>query len=508
MIDLSILLPTRGRPDRLKKLFESLLRTTTNLRGLEVVLYIDANDVLSQGVVFPELNVRRVIRPLGAPMGAMVRECFEASRGRYVMLMNDDVVVRTNGWDAVMLQAFEGFPDDIALVYGNDLDQGERVPTFPVMPRLACGIIDGPCPPDYLNLHIESHIFDVFKRLRALGHDRIRYLGDVVFEHMHYTVGKSGVDATYVKKDQSHDDMLFIGYADERRHAAAGLAGHIASNGQRAEAAQKIKPDVSLIITGNGGFVHPRRAMSEAMLEASIEVIVESHRADELKYPCGDMAGVIRALEGAEGRSRGEERALSAESARADYLVFITNRIDPRRGWLRALLGAMKADGAVGIAGCKFIEPRNGRIVNAGYGFYLRGASLRSTPLYAGLKADSTAVSKLRELQAVSADCVMARRDVFINYAALETGDGRIDAVGLSRNARLAGFKTLYVPGAVVELNGNDGHCGCGLNEGAHTGIESDLSAILEEDGYELLGRAVRPMTQRRVVEVDKAIGM
>ena len=55
------------------------------------------------------------------------------------MLMNDDAAIRTNGWDAAMLQAFEGFPDGVALVYGNDLDQGARVPTFPAMPRFACG---------------------------------------------------------------------------------------------------------------------------------------------------------------------------------------------------------------------------------------------------------------------------------------------------------------------------------------------------------------------------------
>ncbi len=505
MIDLSILLPTRGRPDRLKCLFESLIATTARLRCLEVVLYLDANDAQSQAVACPEMNITRLIRPRGAPMGRIMRECYETSSGRWVMLMNDDVVIRTNGWDAAMLEAFEGFPDGVALVYGNDLDQGGRVPTFPAMPRSSSGMIGGPCPPDYLNLHIESHIFDIFNRLRALGHDRIRYLDGVVFEHMHYTVGKSGVDATYVKKDPGHDDMLFLGYAEERRHAAARLARHIAATGERAEAAQISKPDVSLIITGNGGFVHPGRTMSEAALEASIEVIAEPHRADELKYLCGDMAGVIRPVQDAEGRGHAEACALSATLAASDHLVFITNRIDPRRGWISAMLKALKADERIGILGCKFIDPRNGRVANAGYGFYRRGSSLLSTPLYAGLKADSPAVNKPRELQAVSADCMMVRRDVFLNCAALKTGEGCIDVVGLSANARLAGFKTLYVSGAVIERHGNETGCKCGLNEGSRAAIESDLSAILEEDGYELAGTVVRPTAQRRL---GAAIGM
>ncbi|MEK6791515.1 MAG: glycosyltransferase family 2 protein [Deltaproteobacteria bacterium] len=510
MIDLSILLPTRGRPDRLKALFESLISTTAKVRALEVVLYLDENDAQSRAVVCPELNITRVIRPHGAPMGAMVRECFEASSGRLVMLMNDDAAIRTNGWDAAMLQAFEGFPDGVALVYGNDLDQGARVPTFPAMPRFACGIIGGPCPPDYLNLHIESHIFDIFNRLKALGHDRIRYLDDVVFEHMHYTVGKSGVDATYVKKDPGHDDMLFIGYAEERRHAALSLARHIAATGERGAAwrSQINKPDVSLIVTGNGGFVHPGRTMSEAALEASFEVIAEPHRADELRDMCGDKAGVIRAREGAEGRGHAEACALSAESAHSDYLVFITNRIDPRRGWLRALLGALKADERAGIAGCKFIDPRNGRIRHAGYGFYRERDSLRLTSIYMGTSALNPAVNKLRELQAVSAGCMMVRRDVFLNCAAPKTGEGCIDVVGLSVNARLAGFKTLYVPDGVVELHGDDGPCRCGQTGDFPDALIADLTTVLEEDGYELMGRTIRQMTLRRGVEVDKAIGM
>lgn len=482
---------------------------------MEVVLYLDENDAQSKAIVCPELKITRVIRPLGAPMGRIMRESFEACSGRYVMLMNDDVLIRTNGWDASLLEALKGFPDGIALVYGNDLDQGARVPTFPVMPRAACEIIGGPCPPDYLNLHIESHIFDVFNRLRALGHDRIRYLNDVVFEHMHYTVGKSGVDATYVKKDPGHDDMLFIGYAEERRHAALSLARHIAAaNGAvQTRRGQIIKPDVSLIVAGNGGFVHPKRTMSEAGVEAGFELLAEPHRAEALRGICGGVfAEKIRPVEAYTGTIDAEKTGGAcmrlAVSAASDYLVFITGRIDPRAGWLTALLGALKADERVGIAGCKFIDPRNGRIRHAGYGFYRSGATLLLTSLYIGVSAESPSVNKPRELQAVSAGCIIARRDVFLKCGGLGEEGNYIDAVALCVNARLAGFKTLYVPDAVIELHGDDGPRGRGLNEGLRAGLTADLAAILEEDGYELAGHVIRKKAQRRDAELAQAIGM
>jgi hypothetical protein len=47
---------------------------------------------------------------------------------------------------------------------------------------------------------------------------------DVVFEHMHYVVGKSALDATYVKKNQRLDDLLFIALDEERAFAAKILA--------------------------------------------------------------------------------------------------------------------------------------------------------------------------------------------------------------------------------------------------------------------------------------------
>jgi hypothetical protein len=226
---ISLLLPTRGRPTHIDRLFRSLTATTADLAHVEVVAYVDSDDPVSHRLGHPSLHVETLIRPPGATMGSMMRACYEASRGRYVILINDDVVFRTQAWDARVTSAFSPFPDDVALVYGNDLDQGPSRPTFPIVSRAACEVIGTICSRGYCGLHIESHLFDIFRQLARLGMSRIVYLDDVVFEHTHYAAGERGWGATYRHRNKLNDDVLFISLDHERRRSARRLQRFIAS---------------------------------------------------------------------------------------------------------------------------------------------------------------------------------------------------------------------------------------------------------------------------------------
>ena len=230
MIDISLLVPTRERPKLLQRLFDSLADTTSRLERIEVVLYMDDDDLPTHTVAHPSLQLTKLIKPAGEKMGRMNQMCYEASRGRFAMLMNDDVVFRTKAWDTRVLDAFARFPDDVALVYGNDLHQRKSMATLPIVSRAVCDVLGGICPRDYLNVYIDVHLFDVFKKLAKLGAPRTVYLGDVIFEHMHHEVGKSSMDATYVKRNERFDDLLYINLDDERWNQAKMLQRHIAAS--------------------------------------------------------------------------------------------------------------------------------------------------------------------------------------------------------------------------------------------------------------------------------------
>lgn len=226
-VDFSLLLPTRRRVPLVRRLFDSVMATCTDASRLEIVLYVDEDDRESQQIDQSNLSVIKIIGQSGETMGTMNQACYDASHGRYVMLMNDDAVFRTIGWDVRVLEAARRFPDNIALIYGNDLDQGKLVPTFPILPRAVCDVLGEICPRSYQNLHIESHLMDIFKQLAKLGHDRICYLQDVIFEHMHHAIGKATLDSIYIKRNQRADDLLFMALDDERTFKAKLLAEQI-----------------------------------------------------------------------------------------------------------------------------------------------------------------------------------------------------------------------------------------------------------------------------------------
>ncbi len=191
---LSLIVPTRDRPRQLRRFLRSLAATTARPSRVEVVLVVDTDDLASRRVRFPGLRVRVVSGPPGRTMGELNRAGEAAANGEYLMLLNDDVVARTRGWDAAVLAAAARFPDRIGLVHVNDTLVRDHLCVFPLVSRRYCELAGGICPADYRRYRIDDHIDDVFGRLAAAGEPRTVYLPDVVFEHRnavdHPTAGK------------------------------------------------------------------------------------------------------------------------------------------------------------------------------------------------------------------------------------------------------------------------------------------------------------------------------
>lgn len=223
---ISLLLPTRARPAWAERFFKSVAEHTTHLDQVEVILYVDEDDTGSHHLSSDEIHVERIIGPRMS-MGAYNSACLEKARGEIVILVNDDMVIRTPGWDEKIRALDASFPDGIYLAYGNDLFKGGRLCTFPILSRRACEVLGDPYPAAYRGAFIDYHLFDVFQRLRRLGYDRIRYLEDVVFEHLHFRAGKAEKDAIYTQRNRFGDDPTFVGLREQRAIAAARLKNAI-----------------------------------------------------------------------------------------------------------------------------------------------------------------------------------------------------------------------------------------------------------------------------------------
>src|SRR5262249_38893742 len=176
MPDFSLIVPTRGRPEQLRRFLASVAATARAPDALEVVLVLDDDDSASTCVTDEAIPLRHVVVRPGQTMGALNAAGYGASTGRYVMLLNDDVVVRTPGWDAKIRACFRAFPDEILLVHVNDTVFQKALCTFPIVSRRFCELAGGICPCDYVRYRIDDHIEDVFNLLGVLGPRRSLYL--------------------------------------------------------------------------------------------------------------------------------------------------------------------------------------------------------------------------------------------------------------------------------------------------------------------------------------------
>lgn len=222
----SFILPTRERTSLVYQFLESLYSNTQKPDEIEILLYIDEDDTESPSIHFPLFCVKKVIGPRQS-MSLITRRLYAESRGENIFLMNDDVICRTKNWDEKVLNVLSKHKDGIALLYTNDGYYGSKVSTFPILPRHTCELLDLIVPPIYKSHSIDSHVFDVFKKLDLLGHSRIHYLGDVLFEHMHFGLTLDLLSRREAVLAASLDQKLFLAEGSNRQKTALELAAAI-----------------------------------------------------------------------------------------------------------------------------------------------------------------------------------------------------------------------------------------------------------------------------------------
>ena len=135
-----------------------------------------------------------------------------------------------------------------------------------------------------------------------------------------------------------------------------------------------------------------------------------------------------------------------ARVARGRNLVFLNNDTVPQPGWVQALLDAAKEEDAA-ICGARLIYP-DGRIQHAGVAFHSGGIGYH---IFNGFPKDHPAVTKRRRFQAVTAACMLVRRDLFEELAGFDEGyRNGFEDVDFCLRAGEKGYRVLYAPESVV----------------------------------------------------------
>lgn len=218
---ISILLPSRGRPQSLERLAKSVVETADNPDDVEIIVFIDEDDASYDGWTFPpQLKIYSTKRTVLSKYWNMA---YEKATGDIYMHCGDDIVFHTQGWDTIVKQEFEKYPDRIVLLYGDDGDPNKEknFGTHSFIHKNWVDVVGYFVPP-----YFSSDFNDTWLNELADGISR-KVKIDIYTEHMHPAFGKAEIDLThaerYVRHHKDNTPALYEATADERLAAIEKL---------------------------------------------------------------------------------------------------------------------------------------------------------------------------------------------------------------------------------------------------------------------------------------------
>lgn len=201
---ISLLLPTRQRPEQFQRFYESALNTADKPKEIEVVVYIDDNDGS-----YDSYNPKQLVKVRGprefdglVNLSKMWNKCWETASGQYFGHMGDDIVFRTKSWDSAIKSVINDRPKKICFAWCNDYtDESYRnnFGTHGFIHKNWTDVVGRFVPPYFASDYNDTWFNDVAE---ALG---VRtYLHEYITEHMHHSIGKAPMDKNTEERLQRH----------------------------------------------------------------------------------------------------------------------------------------------------------------------------------------------------------------------------------------------------------------------------------------------------------------
>lgn len=221
-INFSLLLPTRARPKQLRRFLDSVYQCSLFPQEIEIILFLDEDDNSMFGFDYPNLKIKKLVQARNT-MGFYNTSCLMISEGNIIIAVNDDIVIKTLAWDRKILNFHKNQSNPIYLAYPNDLHKKGKLPTFPILSKETCERLKSVFPIEYKGSFLDLHLFDIFMRLKKQGINRIFFLKNIIFEHLHFRNKKAKFDETYQQRRRFSDDCVFVSLSKFRQTEAYGL---------------------------------------------------------------------------------------------------------------------------------------------------------------------------------------------------------------------------------------------------------------------------------------------
>ncbi len=207
---ISVLIPSRNRPQGLKELIDSLFDNALNPNQIEVIVYLDLDDShISECVnYFNELSLKYT-NPVKTIIGPKLvlsdypNKLLQLASSDIFMNLGDDMRCRTQNWDIEIINAINKYPDNINFVYVDDGYWGPNLATHQVLHRNYVECLGYFYPPFFDFGYSDTWMFQVAQKV-----GRIEFL-PILFEHMHYSIGKGEFDQTYQDKLNKNQNNIY-----------------------------------------------------------------------------------------------------------------------------------------------------------------------------------------------------------------------------------------------------------------------------------------------------------
>jgi glycosyltransferase involved in cell wall biosynthesis len=200
---ISVIMPTRNRPDNLRRIFQSAIDTVLDLDNFEFSLRMDFDDIDSVSIIneysgtYKNMNIRYIYGPRQYCQGHYWNDAWKNATGEIFMMCGDDFVFRTHGWDENIRKEFLKYDDRIAFVYGDDMLQHEALGTHAFIHRNWTDAVGY-----FVNMRTIVMYHDTWNHVLAEKLGRKVYRPDLIFEHMHPLIGKSVPDDVWLSMSE------------------------------------------------------------------------------------------------------------------------------------------------------------------------------------------------------------------------------------------------------------------------------------------------------------------
>ena len=186
---ITLIVATRERSLNVVRFWQSFKNTVTT-DDVDILFLIDADDVVTQQTI-QGLGATEVKALVGKRENVPIRinEAWSSVTSDIVGLFGDDIVFQTKSWDRKVVEAFKTWPDEIGVVYGSDGFQNEKLCTHPFLSRKWIETLGYAAHDGFFHYCVDTWLHDVARRV-----NRLLYLPDVLFEHLHPDAHKAKPD--------------------------------------------------------------------------------------------------------------------------------------------------------------------------------------------------------------------------------------------------------------------------------------------------------------------------